>query len=99
MASLAEEEGGDPARTALLSLSEGTEGFVLVTEDHGDGRLTIFVPNSPNPAIGTVRIVRKDLVHLLNVRITDIASVLQQWGAGAAQLLARDAAAPALPNR
>jgi uncharacterized membrane protein len=92
MASLAGDGDRDAPRPALLSFSEGTECFVLVTEDHGNGRLTVFLPNSPNPASESVRIVRKDLVRLLNVRITDVAGALQQWGGGAANVLAKDAA-------
>jgi uncharacterized membrane protein len=83
-------------RPALMTLGEGIECLVAVTEDHGDGRLTVFIPGSPNPASGNVQIVPKDKVRLLNVRITDIGTALQQWGVGAAKVLAKDAAAPIL---
>ena len=86
-------------RPGLLSLSGDAECFVVVTEDHGDGRLTVSIPGSPNPSGGIVQIVPKDKVRVLNVRITDIASALQQWGVGAHSVLAKHAAAPSLPAK
>jgi uncharacterized membrane protein len=85
-------------KPGLLTVDPGIEAYVLVIEDHGDGHLTVFLPGSPNPASGNVQIVRKDLVRMLNVRITAITSVLQQWGMGSAKVLAKhNAATPANP--
>jgi uncharacterized membrane protein len=71
---------------------------VLVTEDHGDGRLTIFIPGAPNASSGSVRIVRQNLVRILNVRVTEISLALQQWGIGAQKTLAKDEARPGPPT-
>jgi uncharacterized membrane protein len=86
-------------RPALLALGDGAECFVFVTEDHGDDRLTIFTPGSPNPSSGSVKIVRKASVRFLNVRIADIGTALQQWGVGTQKVLAKDLAATAAPTR
>lgn len=83
----AEREG--VVKSGLLKMSEGIECFVFITEDHGNGKLTIFIPETPNPGTGTVQIVSRELVRPLNVRITNIAHALQQWGVGSAKLLAR----------
>jgi uncharacterized membrane protein len=93
-------KGEGVVKSGLLTIDEGMEAFVLVVEDHGDGRLTVFVPCSPNPAGGNVQVVRKDLVRMLNVPMKDIGSVLQQCGVGSAKVLAKDnAATPAdLPS-
>jgi uncharacterized membrane protein len=85
-------------RPALLTLREGVECFVAVVEDHGDGRLTVFIPSSPNPGSGSVQIVPKDKVCLLNVRITEVGAALQQWGVGAQKVLAKDRAHRASPG-
>ncbi len=77
-------------KCGLLTVDPGIESFVLVMEDHGSDRLTVFIPGSPNPGSGEVQIVRKDLVRMLNVRVTDIGSALQQWGVGSAKVLAKD---------
>jgi uncharacterized membrane protein len=86
-------------KSGLLTVDPGIEAFVLVIEDHGGDHLTVFIPGSPNPGSGNVQIVRKDLVRILNVRMTDIGVTLQQWGVGAAKVLAKHAAAtPANPS-
>ena len=72
----------------LMTLSDGVECFVVITETHTDDKYTIYVPNAPNPASGSVRIVRKSLVRPLDVRITDIGHALQQWGIGCSKVLA-----------
>ena len=80
-------------KCGLLTVDPGIEAFVLVIEDHGGDHLTVFIPGSPNPGSGNVQIVRKDLVRMLNVRMTDIGSALQQWGVGSAKVLAKHSAA------
>jgi uncharacterized membrane protein len=75
--------------SGLLTIDEGMEAFVVVVEDHGDGYLTVFVPGPPNPASGNVQVVRKDLVRMLNVRMTDVGSVQHQCGVGSAKVLAK----------
>ena len=89
--SSANREAG--VKPGLMTIDDGIECFVLVTEDHQNGKLTVFVPGSPNPASGNVQIVRKDLVRLLNLRITDIGSVLQLWGVGSMKIIAKHEAA------
>ena len=87
---LANVEREGVVKPGLLKVGEGAECFVFITEDHGNGKLTIFIPETPNPGTGTVQIVSKDLVRPLNVRITNITKALQQWGVGSAKLLARN---------
>jgi uncharacterized membrane protein len=67
--------------------------FVLIIEDHGADRFTVYIPGSPNPASGSVHIVLKDRVRLLNVGMTDIAGALHQWGIGSAKVIAKHRAA------
>jgi uncharacterized membrane protein len=96
---LADTENQAAVRPGLLTVDPGIEAYVLVVEDHGDGHLTVFLPGSPNPASGNVQIVHKDLVRMLNVRMTTVTSVLQQWGMGSARLLAKhNAATPDNPH-
>ncbi|MBL9134078.1 MAG: DUF502 domain-containing protein [Verrucomicrobiaceae bacterium] len=76
-------------KPGLLRTRDGVESFVFITEDHGNGKLTIFMPGTPNPGSGSVKIVPKELVNPLHVRISTVANALQQWGVGSARLLAR----------
>jgi len=90
-------ESDDAFKPGLLTLDEGIQCLVLITEDHGNGLLTVFLPGSPSPASGNVQIVSKDLVRPLNVRLADIATAHQQWGVGVKHLLAKHAAATHSP--
>jgi uncharacterized membrane protein len=93
---LADASSEGVVKPGLLTQDPGIEAFVLVIEDHGGDYLTVFIPGSPNPGSGNVQIVRKDLVRMLNVRMTDIGVTLQQWGVGSAKVLAKhNAATPA----
>lgn len=82
-------ESESVVRPGLLKTRDGVESFVFITEDHGDGRLTVFMPGTPNPGSGSVKIVPRELVSPLHVRISSVANALQQWGVGSARLLAR----------
>ena len=81
-------------KPAMLTVEDGIECFVFMTEDHGNGHFTVFIPSSPNATSGSVQIVRADRLRLLNVRMTDVGKALQQWGVGSAKVLAKSAAAP-----
>ncbi len=94
---LANVEREGVVKPGLLTVDDGIECFVFVTEDHGDDRLTVFIPGSPNPASGNVQIVRKSLVRPLNVHLTDIGTAHQQWGVGTKKALAKHAATPSHP--
>jgi len=86
-------------KSGLLTLDPGIECFVLVIEDHGGDHLTVYIPGSPNPGSGNVQVVRRHLVRMLNVRMTDITTVLHQFGMGSAKVLAKhNAATPGDPH-
>jgi uncharacterized membrane protein len=92
---LVNEDREGVVRPVMLTLGDGRESVALVTEDHGNGLLTVFVPGSPNAASGSVQVVRSDLVRPLNARITDIGAALHQRGVGTAQMLAKSQAVAA----
>lgn len=86
----------DGVRPALLTLEEGLECFALVTEVHPDGRLTVFIPSSPNPSSGNVQIAHPSRVQFLQVPVTKLLSPLQRWGVGAQSVLAKHHGTPAI---
>ena len=90
---LSDPDRDDVVKPGLMTVDPGVEAFVFVIEDHGNDHLTVFVPGSPSPASGNVQIVEKRLVRMLNVRISDIGSALQQLGMGSAKVLAKHSAA------
>jgi len=80
-------------KPGLLTMEHEAQCFVLIIEDHGPDRFTIYIPGSPNPASGSVQIVLKERVRVLNVGMTDIAGVLHQWGIGSGDVIAKHRAA------
>ena len=78
---------------AMVDLyGSGARVFALVIEgeaDRTDGRLTVFVPASPTPAIGTVYVVDGSRVEVLDSNLIDLTDCLSQWGLGAAKLTGR----------
>jgi uncharacterized membrane protein len=84
---LANTEREGMVKAALVSVADGVNVLAFVMEDHGDGRLTIFIPSSPSAASGSVQIVHQDRVKMLNVRLPSVVTMLNQWGVGAQRLL------------
>lgn len=95
---LIHEDREGAVRPVLLTLGDGRESFALITDDHGNGLLSVFVPGSPNASTGSVQIVRSDLARPLDVRIADIAAVLHQRGVGAARMLSKAQGAAVVAN-
>jgi uncharacterized membrane protein len=87
---LARSEQKGTVRPGLLSTSAEKQSFVFVMEEHGDGRMTIFVPSSPSAASGSVQIVPREQVRILNVGLASVISALNQWGVGTSKLLKKD---------
>ncbi|HRI87768.1 MAG TPA: hypothetical protein PLJ47_00330 [Candidatus Hydrogenedentes bacterium] len=80
-------ETGSGFRPALLKMEHDEMEFACIIEDHGNGWSTVMLPSSPSMLSGTVKIVRSSNLEVLNVKLTDVASVLGQWGAGTKKLL------------
>lgn len=95
---LADAEREGVIKPGLMTVDDGIQTFVFITEDHGNGWYSVFIPGSPNPGGGNVQIVRADLIQPLGVRITDITLAHQQWGVGAAKVLAKHSHQPSKPN-
>ncbi len=78
--------------TALVDLyGSGARVLALViegNEEGQDGPMTVFVPASPTPAVGTVYVVERRRVQFLDSNLIDLTDCLSQWGMGAARLAA-----------
>ena len=81
--------GHEEGATFAVCLVEIEDALVpaFVVEEHPDGRYTVFVPSVPTPAAGTVYIMDRARVHLVDVPFTTAVSVISKWGAGAGQML------------
>ena len=82
--------GREEGATFASALVEIEDALVpaFVVEEHADGQYTVFVPSVPTPAAGTVYILERSRVHLVDVPFTTAVSVISKWGAGSEKLLA-----------
>ena len=74
-------------KPALLKSADGNKEFVYIVEDHGNGNLTVMVPWTPTPFAGSIKIVPKDHVESLDVKMGKLTETLSQWGIGAKNLV------------
>lgn len=80
-------------RTAVLNSAEGEREIVYVIEDHGDGQLTVLVPWAPASFAGSVKIVGRNRIEMLDASLGDVSRTLSHWGVGARELLGKNDAA------
>ena len=78
---------GGAFRPALLISPGGERELAYAIEDHGDGQVTVLVPWSPTAFAGSLKIVDRDRVELLDVGLGEFTKVLSQWGVGVRDLL------------
>jgi uncharacterized membrane protein len=74
-------------KAAVLNAPDGSRQLVYLTEDRGDELATIMIPSVPNAMIGSIKIVPREHLQILNVKLTGIARVFTQRGVGAQELL------------
>jgi uncharacterized membrane protein len=70
------------ARCALVRSHEGIDCFAFITNDHGDGRLTLFIPGYQNPGSSSVQLALKGLVRLFKLRVQRFSLAPPQPGVG-----------------
>jgi uncharacterized membrane protein len=76
-------------KAAVLTSSDGDREVVYIIEDHGDEDLTVLVPWAPAAFAGSVKIVDRKRVELLDANLGDVSKVLSHWGVGAGELLGK----------
>jgi len=59
----------------------------FIVERHTDGRVTVFVPSAPTPAVGAIYIMTPERVHEVDVSLVKAAACVSKWGSGASELL------------
>ena len=76
-------------RAAVLTSSDGDREVVYVIEDHGEDHLTVLLPWAPAAFAGSVKIVDRKRIELLDANLGDVSKVLSHWGVGAEELLGK----------
>ena len=81
-----------PFKQVVLAdvFNNGTLMTGFVTDDHGDGRYTIFVPTAPNPTNGFVFHVHKDNLQFIDKDTQEAMRSVIGMGAGSVNLFTKD---------
>jgi len=74
-----------PVSPALVATEEGW-AFALLVERLPTGFCTVFLPDSPTPTSGAVRIVEASRVHMLDAPMLSLLGCLTRSGVGAGDL-------------
>ncbi len=74
-------------RAALADLDEGMAGLAFVTEELADGRYVVFVPSTPSARDGSVYIMARTRVHLIDANARQVLPCIRLWGLGTGELL------------
>ena len=82
-------EGKAPFSGVALVQTFGNSTLMtgFVTDEHPDGRYTVFVPSALNPTTGLILHMEKEYVHLVDVSVEDTMRSIISCGAGSTQLL------------
>ena len=76
-------------QSAVMTLRDGEREVVYVVEDHEDGEVTVLVPWAPASFAGSVKIVQRSSIEMLDASLGDASRVLSHWGVGAGKLLGK----------
>ena len=74
-------------RPALAEIEDALVPAFII-EEIQDGLYTVFVPSVPSPVVGSVYILRRERVHLVNASFAQTFLALSRWGSGAKDLVA-----------
>ncbi len=74
-------------KPALLHSENGDREIVYLIEEDGKGQVTILVPWAPASFAGSLKILSRDRIELLDSNLGDTSRVLGHWGVGTFDLL------------
>jgi uncharacterized membrane protein len=79
-------------KAAVMTSSDGERELAYVIEDHGEDHLTVLLPWAPAAFAGSVKIVDRNRIKVLEANLGDVSRILGQWGVGARELLGKKSA-------
>lgn len=75
-------------KPALIKLGpDGAAVFGFIMEYNENGTITVFVPHSPLLTVGTIYIVEKNRITLLESGHLAMINCLSEWGTGSSKVL------------
>ena len=81
-------EAGQSAafKPAVLLSPDGCRELAYVVEDHNDGNVTVLLPWAPMPFTGSMKIVDRERIEMLDVNLGEFTKVISHWGLGVRDL-------------
>jgi uncharacterized membrane protein len=79
-------EESDKFASALVEIEEALVPAFIV-EEHADGNYTVFVPSAPTPAVGTIYIIARERVHIVDASFMKTVKCVSSWGVGSKELV------------
>ncbi|MBW2171536.1 MAG: DUF502 domain-containing protein [Deltaproteobacteria bacterium] len=76
-------------KAAVLASQDGAREIVYVIEDHGDGEMTVLVPWAPASFAGSIKIVARDRIEILDSNLGDVSRAIGHLGVGVRDLLGK----------
>jgi uncharacterized membrane protein len=74
---------------AVMTSREGEREIVYLVEDHQDGEATVLVPWAPAAFAGSVKIVQRSRLEILDADLDSASRALSHWGVGIRALLGK----------
>jgi uncharacterized membrane protein len=74
-------------KPAVMHSGDGEREIVYLIEEDGKGQVTVLVPWAPASFAGTLKIMSRDRIELLDSNLGDTSRVLSHWGVGTFALL------------
>jgi len=62
--------------------------FGFVMEEHESGQATVYVPTTPVLTVGTIYLVDRQRITLLDAGATEVVDCISQWGMGSKKIIA-----------
>lgn len=82
----AEKRTAYPAAMVRL-YGPGTAVLGFIMEENENGSLTVFVPSAPTLTVGSLHVVDRERVTILEAGIMDVTNCISQWGIGLQKIL------------
>lgn len=82
------EEQIEAYRPALIQLGQpGTAVLGFVMEENDNDTVTVFVPSIPAITVGSLHIVARKRVSLLDVKHREVVNCITEWGVGSNKIV------------
>lgn len=84
---VAGDESTDFFQPAIIQTSADVKSPAFIVEEHSSGDYTVLMPIAPTPGLGTIQVLRRDLVQKVDIDTPDALECFWHWGVGTEKLM------------